>query len=45
MNPIDFIRECTTKVAPLPVGIHVFRSGPNEPAYRLHLRLLLVRGR
>ncbi len=37
---INFIRERFTKVAPLPAETHTFQSAPDEPAYRLHLRLL-----
>jgi len=37
---VNFIRERFTKVAPLPAETHTFQSGPDEPAYRLHLRLL-----
>jgi len=37
---VNFIRERFTKVAPLPSDTHPFQSGPDEPAYRLHLRLL-----
>ena len=37
---VNFIRERFTKVAPLPSDTHTFQSGPDEPAYRLHLRLL-----
>lgn len=35
---IDFIRERFTRAKPLPAGSHSFQSGPDEPAYRLHLR-------
>lgn len=38
-NLINFVRERFTKVRPLPVETHHFQSGPDEPAYRLHLRL------
>ena len=44
MNLIDFIRKRKTKVAPLPAGMHTFRSGPDEPDFRLHLSELPVRG-
>ena len=37
---VNFIRERFTKVAPLPAATHTLQSGPDEPAYRLHLRLL-----
>jgi hypothetical protein len=37
---VNFIRERFTKVAPLPAETHTFQSGPDEPAYRLHLRLM-----
>jgi hypothetical protein len=37
---IDFIREQFTRVTPLPAGSHTFQSGPDEPPYRLHLRLM-----
>jgi hypothetical protein len=36
---IDFIRERFTRTKPLPAGSHTFQSGPDEPAYRLHLRM------
>ena len=36
---IDFIRERFTRTKPLPAGTHTFQSGPDEPAYRLHLRM------
>ncbi|MBA4380118.1 MAG: hypothetical protein C0393_05470 [Anaerolinea sp.] len=35
----NWIRERFTKVAPLPVEMHHYQSAPDEPAYRLHLRL------
>src|SRR5512147_1202587 len=38
-NLISFVREHVTKFRPLPVETHTFQSGPDEPAYRLHLRL------
>ena len=38
-NLVSFVRERFTKVQPLPVETHHFQSGPDEPAYRLHLRL------
>jgi hypothetical protein len=38
-NLISFVRERFTKVRPLPVETHHFQSDPDEPAYRLHLRL------
>ncbi len=34
------IAEKPTSTQPLPVETHTFQSGPDEPAYRLHLRLL-----
>jgi hypothetical protein len=37
---VDFVREHFTKVSPLPPDIHSYQSGPDEPSYRLHLRLL-----
>jgi Radical SAM superfamily len=37
---IDWVRERFTKVQPLPAETHHYQSGPDEPAYRLHLRLL-----
>ncbi len=37
---VDFMRERFTKVTPLPAEIHSYQSGPDEPSYRLHLRLL-----
>ncbi len=37
---VNFIRERFTKVAPLPAETHTLQSAPDEPAYRLHLRLL-----
>jgi hypothetical protein len=36
---IDFIRERFTIAKPLPAGSHTYQSGPDEPAYRLHLRM------
>jgi hypothetical protein len=36
---IDFIRERFTRTKPLPAGSHTFQSAPDEPAYRLHLRM------
>lgn len=39
MNLIEFVRERFTKVTPLPVETHHYQSAPDEPAYRLHLRL------
>jgi hypothetical protein len=37
---VNFIRERFSKVMPLPAETHTLQSGPDEPAYRLHLRLL-----
>jgi hypothetical protein len=37
---VSWIRERFTKVAPLPAETHTFQAGPDEPAYRLHLRLM-----
>jgi len=37
---LNFIRERFSKVTPLPAQTHTLQSGPDEPAYRLHLRLL-----
>ena len=39
MNLIEFIRERFTKVQPLPAETLHYQSAPDEPAYRLHLRL------
>ena len=36
---IEFIRERFTLARPLPAGSHTYQSGPDEPAYRLHLRM------
>ncbi len=36
---VDFIRNQFTRVQPLAAETHHFQSGPDEPAYRLHLRL------
>jgi len=36
---IDFIHERFTRVKPLPAGTHHYQSPPDEPPYRLHLRL------
>ena len=36
---IDFIRERFIITKPLPAGSHTYQSGPDEPAYRLHLRM------
>lgn len=36
---IDFIRERFTIAKPLPAGSHTYQSSPDEPAYRLHLRM------
>jgi len=36
---INFIRERFTSVKPLPAGTYTFQSSPEEPAYRLHLRM------
>ncbi len=35
-----FLAEKPKRAAPLPPDTHTFQSGPDEPAYRLHLRLL-----
>ncbi len=37
---VNFIRERFKKVIPLTAETHTYQSGPDEPAYRLHLRLL-----
>ena len=34
------LSEKPAKAAPLPPETHTYQSGPDEPAYRLHLRLL-----
>jgi len=34
------LAEKPTRAAPLPSDTHTYKSGPDEPAYRLHLRLL-----
>ncbi|MBE3117618.1 MAG: radical SAM protein [Candidatus Atribacteria bacterium] len=34
------LSEKPVQSKPLPAGTHTFQSGPDEPAYRLHLRLL-----
>ena len=34
------VAEKPKKAQPLPAETHTFQSGPDEPAYRLHLRLL-----
>ena len=36
---IDFIRERFIITKPLPAGTHTYQSSPDEPAYRLHLRM------
>lgn len=36
---IDFIRERFTRTKPLPAGTLTYQSSPDEPAYRLHLRM------
>jgi organic radical activating enzyme len=36
---INFLRRQLTKTQPLPAGTHHYQSAPDEPAYRLHLRL------
>ena len=36
---IDFLREQFTRTQPLPAGTHHYQSQPDEPAYRLHLRM------
>jgi hypothetical protein len=35
-----FVAERPDGARPLPAGTHTFQSGPDEPAYRLHLRLM-----
>ena len=37
---MNLIRERFTSAKPLAAETHTFQSGPDEPAYRLHLRLL-----
>jgi hypothetical protein len=37
---INFLREQFTRIQPLPSGTHHYQSQPDEPAYRLHLRML-----
>jgi hypothetical protein len=39
-NLIDFFRSHFGKIQPLKADTHHYQSGPDEPAYRLHLRLL-----
>ncbi len=39
MKLVEFIRERFTKVQPLPAETLHYQSSPDEPAYRLHLRL------
>ncbi len=39
MKLLDSLRERFAKVAPLPAETYTRRSAPDEPAYRLHLRL------
>lgn len=36
---INFLREQFTRTQPLPAGTHHYQAAPDEPAYRLHLRL------
>ena len=36
---INFLREQFTRTQPLPAGTHHYQSQPDEPAYRLHLRM------
>ncbi|MBU2610670.1 MAG: hypothetical protein KJ606_06935 [Chloroflexi bacterium] len=36
---VNFLREQFTRTQPLPAGTHHYQSQPDEPAYRLHLRL------
>lgn len=36
---INFIKERFISTRPLPAGTHTFQSPPDEPAYRLHLRM------
>jgi len=37
---INFLRQQITRTQPLPAGTHHYQSQPDEPAYRLHLRML-----
>jgi hypothetical protein len=37
---LNFLREQFTRTQPLPAGTHHFHSQPDEPAYRLHLRMM-----
>ncbi len=36
---VNFLREQFTRTQPLPAGTHHYQSQPDEPAYRLHLRM------
>ena len=36
---INFLREQITRTQPLQAGTHHYQSQPDEPAYRLHLRM------
>ncbi|MDI6770336.1 MAG: radical SAM protein [Anaerolineales bacterium] len=36
---VNFLREQFSRTQPLPAGTHHYQSQPDEPAYRLHLRL------
>jgi len=36
---INFLREQFTRTQPLPAGTHHYQSQPDEPPYRLHLRM------
>ena len=36
---INFLREQFTRTQPLPAGTHHYQAAPDEPAYRLHLRM------
>ncbi len=37
---LNFLREQFTRTQPLPAGTHHYQAAPDEPAYRLHLRML-----
>ncbi|MBU4224752.1 MAG: radical SAM protein, partial [Chloroflexi bacterium] len=36
---LNFLREQFTRTQPLPAGTHHYQAAPDEPAYRLHLRM------
>jgi len=36
---VNFLREQFTRAQPLPAGTHHYQSQPDEPPYRLHLRM------